>query len=73
MKDEVILDSSVWIEIERKSTIIINKVLPYLDQNRVILIDVIATEVLRGIKSKKDFIRLQRAFSDFIQDRKAHV
>lgn len=66
MRDEVILDSSIWIELERRNEEIKDLVDPYIKQNRVFLVDVIIAEVLRGVRTRKDFLKLQRAFSDFV-------
>ena len=65
MKDKYILDSSVWIELERKNSFIHDKVVPLIQKNRVCLVDVIVAEVLRGTKTRKDFLTLRKAFQNF--------
>mgnify|MGYP001582352078 CR=1 FL=1 len=65
MIDSIVLDSSVWIEIERKNPYVLGVVTPLLDQNKICLIDVIIAEVLRGVKSSKDYTQLELAFLQF--------
>lgn len=65
MKDKYILDSSIWIELERKTPAICKQVLPLIQKNRVCLVDVIVAEVLRGTRTKKDFQILKKAFENF--------
>lgn len=67
MKDKYVLDSSIWIEIERKNPHILALVLPMIEKNETCLVDVIAAEVLRGTKTRKDYLILKDSFSDFIQ------
>ena len=67
MKDKHILDSSIWIEIHRKNPEILTLVAPLLEKSQVCLVDVIAVEVLRGVRSQRDFLRLKKAFADFVQ------
>ena len=61
----IVLDSSIWIEIQRGNQQISKKVIPLIEQNKVSLIDIIVTEVLRGIKSRRDYEKLFDAFLDF--------
>lgn len=65
MKDKYILDSSIWIELERKNSRVCDFVYPLIEKNQICLVDVIVVEVLRGTRSHKDFIKLQQAFGDF--------
>lgn len=65
MKDKYVLDSSVWIEIERKNQDIINKVNPLIQANSIALIDVIKAEILRGTKTSKDYAILASALNNF--------
>ena len=65
MKDKYILDSSIWIELERKTPHICKQALSLIQKNRVCLVDVIVAEVLRGTKTKKDFQVLRKAFENF--------
>ena len=65
MKDKVLFDSSIWIEIERKNPAILNRAIPLIQKNQVVLADVIMAEVLRGCKTEKDFKKLHAAFLDF--------
>ena len=67
MKDKYILDSSIWIEIERGNEAIREKTLPFIQQNQVCLVDVIVAELLRGTHAQTDFDRLHAAFSNFVQ------
>lgn len=67
MKDKYVLDSCIWIEIERKNPAILERVLPLIEKNQVCLVDVIGTEVMRGTRTLKDFRRLKEAFSVFNQ------
>ncbi|MBL6989886.1 MAG: PIN domain-containing protein [Bacteriovoracaceae bacterium] len=66
MKDKYILDSSIWIELERKNQAIIGKVAPLFMKNLIITIDVISAEVLRGVKTKQDYIKLEKMLSNFV-------
>ena len=65
MKDRTILDSSIWIELERQNKKIMERINPLIQKNRICLVDVIVAEVLRGTKTKKDFQLLKEAFSNF--------
>ncbi|MBI2982370.1 MAG: PIN domain-containing protein [Deltaproteobacteria bacterium] len=65
MKDRYVLDSSIWIEMERRNSRILDKITPLIERNEICLVDLIAAEVLRGTKTRKDFKALQKAFSDF--------
>lgn len=67
MKDKFVLDSCIWIEIQRKSECILSIVAPFIQLNQVCLVDAIVAEVLRGAKSEADYRRLKTAFSDFRQ------
>lgn len=65
MKDKYILDSSVWIQLERGAKAVCEAVIPLIQNNRVALVDVIVAEVLRGTKTRKDFQTLKEAFLNF--------
>lgn len=67
MKDKYIVDSSVWIELERGNAAVRSVLDPLIARNAVCVVDVIVVELLRGTKTPKDFLRLQRAFADFVQ------
>ena len=65
MKDSYILDSSIWIALERGIPFICEKAVPLIQKNKVCLIDVIVAEVLRGTKTRRDFLTLKKAFQNF--------
>lgn len=65
MKDKYVLDSNIWIEIERKNPKVLDRVDPLIQGNRVCLIDIIIAEVLRGTRTRKDFRTLKSVFDDF--------
>lgn len=65
MKDKYVLDSSVWIALERNDKKILKIVEPLIKKNQVCLVDVIEAEVLRGAVSQKDFEKILDAFSCF--------
>ena len=66
MKDRYVLDSSIWIELERGNPAISTLVQPFIDRNEVCVVDLIVAELLRGTKSRRDFDRLESAFADFV-------
>ncbi|MBI2336943.1 MAG: PIN domain-containing protein [Deltaproteobacteria bacterium] len=65
MKDKYILDSSIWIELERQSPNVTGQIKPFIEKNQVCLVDVIVAEVLRGVRTKQDFQILFAAFQNF--------
>lgn len=65
MKDKYILDSSIWIELERHNASVLRHVQPLIQKNQVCLVDLIVAEVLRGTKTRKDFHALKKAFQNF--------
>jgi len=65
MIDKYVIDSSLWIEIERKNMRVRNQISPFIQNNQVCLVDLIIAEVLRGVKSIKDFTLLKEAFLNF--------
>src|SRR3990167_8987418 len=67
MKDKYVLDSCLWIEIERKNKGVLSEAQPLINRNEVCLVDVIVAEVLRGVKTRKDYLKLKDAFSHFVQ------
>lgn len=67
MKDKYVFDSTVWVELERKNPEVEQVALPLLEKNAVCLVDLIVTELLRGAKTRKDFLKLKGGFSVFMQ------
>lgn len=67
MKDKYVFDSTVWIELERKNPEVEKIALPLLEKNAVCLVDLIVAELLRGTKTRKDFMKLKTGFSVFLQ------
>ena len=67
MKDKYVLDSSIWIDIERGKSSTIALTQPLIDKNQVCLVDLIVAELLRGTKSLKDYQLLKKAFAAFSQ------
>ena len=67
MKDKYVLDSTVWVEMERKNPSVLERVYPLINRNEVCLVDLIAAELLRGTKTKKDYDILKEGFSVFTQ------
>lgn len=65
MKDKYILDSSIWIELERRNEKVLEYAAPLIQKNRVCLVDVIVAEVLRGTRTNKDYQTLKKAFENF--------
>ena len=65
MKDKYVLDSNVWIEIERGNDRIIRRCQPLIQHNLICLVDLIAAEVLRGTRARRDYRALKAAFDDF--------
>lgn len=65
MKDRYVLDSSIWISLERGEKKVKQLVEPLIQKNQVCLVDVIEAEVLRGAVSQKDYNTLKEAFSYF--------
>lgn len=67
MRDKYVLDSSVWISMERGDAGILRVVEPMIQKNEVCLVDVIKAEVLRGALSAKGYRKLHHAFSFFTE------
>lgn len=65
MIGKYILDSSIWIEIERSNPQICQKVVPLIQNNEIAQIDIIVAEVLRGVKTKRDYEALKKEFQSF--------
>lgn len=65
MRDKYILDSNLWIEIERNNSCVAERVVPLIEKNKVCLVDVIIAEVLRGVKSKEGYRKLLQSFKVF--------
>ena len=65
MKDKYILDSTVWIQIQRGDQALIEQVDPLIQANQVCMVDLIIAELLRGTRTKKDYDRLHNTFLDF--------
>ena len=53
------------MELERKNKRVISIAEPLLEANCVCLVDIITAEVLRGVRSRNDFLNLQSAFANF--------
>ena len=53
MNDNYIVDSSIWIEVERQNALVRERLKSLVDEGRVVLVDVILAEVLRGTKTEK--------------------
>ena len=54
MIGKYILDTSIWIEIERKNPKIQKLVIPLIESNKVVLVDLIIAELLRGVRNVDD-------------------
>jgi len=65
MKDRFVLDSNVWIEIERGNARVVERVEPLIQTNQICLVDLIVAELLRGTRSQRDFNRLKQGFASF--------
>jgi predicted nucleic acid-binding protein len=65
MKDKYVLDSSIWVEIERKNPVILALVQPWIDQNEICVVDVTIAELLRGVKTRRDYRLLHVVFENF--------
>ncbi len=63
--DRFILDSSIWIELERGNEKIIEFCRPLFATGRVDIVDLIVAEVLRGTKTKKSYQTLESHFQNF--------
>lgn len=57
MKDKYkyVIDSSIWIEVDRKNSAITRKLSLLLNKNQICMVDLIIAELLRGARSQKDF------------------
>ncbi len=64
-KSPYVLDSSIWIELERKNQSISELILPFIKKNQICVVDLILAEVLRGVKDEKGFRVLKKAFMEF--------
>ena len=60
-----VLDSSIWIELERRNRRVLNLVEPLVEQDQIVLVDLIAAEILRGAKTGSDYEILLDTFSAF--------
>ena len=54
-----VLDSSIWVEIDRKNPRVTKRASQLLMKNRVCMIDLIVAELLRGTCTKADYIGLK--------------
>ncbi|MBN1898497.1 MAG: PIN domain-containing protein [Spirochaetes bacterium] len=68
----VIIDTCIWSEALRKSDkmnkLIIQELTELIKEDRVIMLGLIRQEILSGIKSKNDFLKLKKtlkAFEDY--------
>lgn len=62
-----VLDSCIWIKMGRGDQKILSLVTPWVQEEKVAIVDLIMAEVLRGVPSKKDFNNLKRDFLAFPQ------
>ncbi|GEM_PF-2180984 len=65
MKDKYILDSCIWIETHRNNLKVMTLINPWIEKNEICLVDAIKTEVLRGVRTNKDYERLKLFFNNF--------
>jgi len=65
MAGHFIFDSSVWIDISRNNKKVIEITTPIVKNDRVVIVDLIMAEVLRGVKSAKDYSLLEQYFLNF--------
>ena len=65
MAERFILDSSIWIDIQRGKKNVVDTVAKVINKDRVVLVDLIAAEVLRGVRTQKDYDLLKQYFSCF--------
>jgi predicted nucleic acid-binding protein len=67
MKNTYLLDSSIWISLERKVPHVVDLVTPWIKDNAICIADVIIAELLRGVATRKDYRKLAKALGDFPQ------
>jgi predicted nucleic acid-binding protein len=65
MSGNYIFDSSVWIDLSRNNKKVIEITSPIINKDRVVLVDLIMAEVLRGVTSSKDYELLEQYFLSF--------
>jgi len=67
MKDkyQYVLDSSVWVEIDRGNEQITKRVRPLLNKNRICMVDLIIAELLRGVRREIELEGLALRLSAF--------
>ena|SRR3990167_788319 len=65
MIGKYILDTSIWIEIERKNPKIQKLVIPLIESNKVVLVDLIIAELLRGVRNVDDYDKLKKELLSF--------
>lgn len=68
MKDKAIylFDTSIWIDIERGKTSIIEKASVLIKKNAVCLTDLIIAELLRGARNQSDYDGLRLRLESFL-------
>lgn len=64
-KARYILDSSIWVDIERGDAQLIRRAEPLILKNRVCLVDLIVAELLRGARSDADYAGLKLRLESF--------
>jgi predicted nucleic acid-binding protein len=65
MSDNIIFDSSIWIDIARRIKRTISFASSFIEENNVLVVDLICAEVLRGAHSEKDYNNLNKILHDF--------
>ena len=68
MDDAVLIDSSVWIRIFRKSVSeqLAKEVDQLIDEQRVAIVPIINLEVLSGASTAEDFLNLKNSFQGLV-------
>lgn len=64
-KYRYVLDSSIWVEIDRGNLRLLARAEPLLLKNSVCMIDLIIAELLRGARSKADYNGLKLRLMSF--------
>lgn len=60
-----LLDSSIWIDIERKKADLIEKASKLILTHKVCLCDLIVAELLRGVRTDSDYLGLKLRLESF--------
>jgi len=69
----VIIDTCIWSEAlrklpDKKNISVVNELIELIKEDRVVILGLIRQEILSGIKSKNDFLKLKntlKAFEDY--------